>query len=461
MVKRYMIWWLLLALCSGACRKFVQVSDPSSSLGTAAVFSGDETATAALIGMYSRAMASPGAFLNGGNSIFPSLSADECKSTQSLSAMDAFTNNALISNNPYIATLYGSAYNAIYNANMLSDNLIGSKQVSPGVRRQILGEALFLRALVYSRLATLWGDVPLLTTTNADVNAIAPRMTLDSIYHQVMKDLQQADTLLDIAYVWSGKGVAERTRPNRWAARTLIARTTLNLRMWTEAETAASAVIDSGGYRLESSLDSVFLSVSREAIWQLQPVSNVMNSAEGYYYLPVDNVQAKPAYVLTPALLQAFEVGDKRRARWVGTKNINGIVYAYPAKYKIRTGPPYSEYNMVLRLAEVYLIRAEARTQQGDLIDAIKDLNVVRMRAGLAGLPDTLDQVHILAAIVQERRIELFAEWGHRWLDLKRWGMADAILSIEKPGWANYAKLYPMPLIDIQRNPYLMQNAGY
>jgi hypothetical protein len=461
MLKKYILWVMMTGMMLPGCRKFVQVGDPETSLGTATVFSGDETATAALMGMYSRAMTVQGSFFNGGNTFFPSLSADECIPTQSSPAIDAFSGNALASSNTYIAQLYSTAYNTIYNTNMLLENLDRSKQVTAGVRRQLTGEALFVRALVYSRLVVLWGGVPRVITTNADENAVMPKSIPDSIYSQVIKDLRGADSLLDPAYAWVGTGPSERSRPNRWAAKALAARTWLTMGAWVEAEVAATAVIDSGDYRLEASVDSVFLKGSREAILQLQPVSNSTNSAEGNYYLPPDNPQAKPPYALDSFLLAAFEPSDIRLARWVGTKIINGVTYAYPAKYKIRSGPPYREYEMVLRLAEVMLIRAEARAQQGKLDEAISDLNSIRSRAGLAGLSTGSTQADVLTAVAQERRIELFAEWGHRWADLKRWGQTDIVLAAEKTGWTPEAKLYPFPLSDVLRNHKLEQNSGY
>jgi hypothetical protein len=458
---KHIIWLLLPALCVAGCRKFVQVPDPDTLLGTSKVFSGDETATAALMGMYSRAVSLPGTFLNGGNTLYPSLSADECTPSFAIPAVEEFSDNALESGNSYITQLYGSAYNVIYNANIILENLEKSRAVSAGVRRQIMGEALFVRSLVYSRLVVLWGAVPLLTTTDADKNAVAPRSHPDSVYRQIINDLHIADSLLDTAYAWKGAGAVERTRPNRWAARALFARMSMYMGAWSTAAAAATAVIDSSGCRLEPSLDSVFLKDSREALWQLQPVSSSTNSAEGYYYLPADNPQARPSYILTTALMLSFETGDRRKSRWVGARTIGGIVYNYPAKYKTRTGPPYREYNMVLRLADVYLIRAEARARQDDLTGAIQDLNVVRGRAGLKGLSSSLSRDAVLAAVMQERRVELFAEWGHRWADLLRWGQADAVLSAEKPLWTANAKLYPLPLTDIQRNHALSQNPGY
>jgi hypothetical protein len=116
---------------------------------------------------------------------------------------------------------------------------------------------------------------------------------------------------------------------------------------------------------------------------------------------------------------------------------------------------------MVLRLAEQYLIRAEARAQQNNLAGAKDDVDAVRLRAGLPVLPDNLNRDEMLLAIEQERRIELFSEWGHRWFDLKRTGRALAVLSPLKAGITATDLLYPIPLDALKTNPNLVQNPGY
>ncbi len=119
---------------------------------------------------------------------------------------------------------------------------------------------------------------------------------------------------------------------------------------------------------------------------------------------------------------------------------------------------------MVLRLAEQYLIRAEARAETGDLTGALDDLNVIRSRAGLANSTAST-QEEILAAILHERQTELFTEWGHRWLDLKRTGNVDDVMptvAAEKGGsWETTDQFYPVPLSEIDRNPNLTQTPGY
>lgn len=121
-----------------------------------------------------------------------------------------------------------------------------------------------------------------------------------------------------------------------------------------------------------------------------------------------------------------------------------------------------SEYYTPLRLAEQYLIRAEARANQDNLNGAVDDLNVIRKRAVLTTLLNSLTQAQVLAAVAQENRIEFFAEWGHRWLDLKRTGQADAVLgSLKGSNWQTTDQLYPIPISEILRDPNLEQNPGY
>jgi hypothetical protein len=146
----------------------------------------------------------------------------------------------------------------------------------------------------------------------------------------------------------------------------------------------------------------------------------------------------------------------------VGVDVYAGTTYYFPYKYKIRTGyTPLNEYYTVLRLAEQYLIRAEARVYINDFAGAKADINTIRTRAGLSNTSAS-DKASLLLAIEQERRIELFVEWGHRWLDLKRTGRASAILApLKGADWQSTDILWPIPQSQINTNPSLIQNPGY
>lgn len=125
-------------------------------------------------------------------------------------------------------------------------------------------------------------------------------------------------------------------------------------------------------------------------------------------------------------------------------------------------GSPAGEYHIVFRLAEQYLIRAEARIQLGKITGAIQDLNKIRARAGLPPLSTSMTRDNAVAALEQERRIELFAEFGHRWLDLKRTNKVDQVIGALKPStWQPTAALWPVPQVQRRANPFLTQNKGY
>lgn len=454
--------FLALALIPCSCRKLLEVPTPQDEISAGEVFSNDTNALSALTGMYIQIMNNSRSLLNGGITLYGGLSSDELHNIDfplPNASLDAFRLNQLSPGNLLCDNLYTNAYNIIYTANSLIAGLAGATGVSAGMRSELRGEAEFVRALVYFYLVNLYGDVPLVTTTDFNVSSKIGRTPAAGVYAQIVADLQDAQTVLPVAYI-SSSAPGDRTRPNQAAARALLARVWLYQGNWAAAEQAADSVIANPLYLLEPSLDSVFLSTSREAIWQLQPVYDTIATAEGNLFLPRGG--SPPADTLTSWLQSSWEAGDLRRLHWTDSVPWRGAVYIYPYKYKqANDNAPDAEYNMVLRLAEVYLIRAEARAQQDYIGEAAADLNTVRFRAGL---PPTgaADQNGLLGAILQERRVELFAEWGHRWLDLKRTGQADAVLTSEKAEtWTGDAKLYPIPATELIYNPKLVQNPGY
>jgi hypothetical protein len=188
-----------------------------------------------------------------------------------------------------------------------------------------------------------------------------------------------------------------------------------------------------------------------------------------FFVIPTTGLSDPYPVYLSKNLLDSFETGDLRRTDWIG-KYTDPIVspnvdYFYAYKYKSATlNNPVTEYAVVLRLAEQYLIRAEARAQQNNVSGAEDDLNTIRTRAGL---PNTTayDKDTLLADILHERQVELFTEWGHRWFDLKRTGKVNALMSIVTPQkggtWNQNWQLYPVPQLELDRAPNLTQNTGY
>jgi hypothetical protein len=248
---------------------------------------------------------------------------------------------------------------------------------------------------------------------------------------------------------------------------------------YANAEAMATEVINKSSlYSTSISLNQVFLKNSKETIWALQPVSNGANTGEAELFVlrpgePTPN--SSHSTFLTSSFMSVFQQGDQRKFAWIGTMKTDNVNFPYPAKYKALTNEPLTEQSILLRLGEQYLIRAESRIKLNKIAEGIADLNVLRDRAidkaesdvnlRLKLLATSLSTEEAIAALNYERRVELFAENGHRWLDLKRTGQVNAVMSqatASKGGsWANYKALYPVPNEEILNNSKLSQNEGY
>ncbi len=463
------IFIALTGICS--CKKLVTVAPPTTEIESATVFSSDASASAAVSGIYSRMMSGNG-FASGGSgsmTFYGALSADELVNypPSSVSASYYFYGN----NIPATAAgptgaPWTEIYQYIYTANAAIEGLADSSSgVSSAVSRALTGECKFIRAFYYFYLTNLFGDVPLITTTDYTQNESAARTVQATVYTQIIADLVAAESLLNPDY--SAVQGGERVRPIKWAAAALLARTYLYTGDWVDAETQATLVINSGQYALLNDLTTVFLKNSEETIWSLRPVLPDENTPDALTFLltaapstAVNNV------TLLGKLLAAFEPGDKRRSTWVDSLTVSNVTYYFAYKYRagIAVNQPVTEYSMVLRFAEQYLIRAEARAEQNNLSGAALDLNAIRSRAGL-GATTAATQADLLTAILHERQAELFTEWGHRWLDIKRTNSVDSVMTVACPlkgaTWIPTAQLWPIPLTEIEADSKLTQNPGY
>jgi starch-binding outer membrane protein, SusD/RagB family len=446
---------LLIAFTAVSCKKFVEVPPGAGIIETAAVFSNDQTALSAVAGLHVRMRSLNNAMTNGGLSLYTSLSSDDLMPTSSVANTDAFYKNTLLSNNSVVySNFWIFSYRNIYQANAILEGLNQSVSFTDSVKKHMEGEVRLIRALHYFYLVNLFGKVPYITGTDYRENATKERTEVSTVYSELIKEVTRAEHLLPPYYL-----SANRARANQFMAAALLSRLYLNTGNYQAAADWATKVIDAGIYHLEDDLSSVFQAGSNEVIWQIS--SDVANTAEGMSFVPA-SATSRPNYALTASLLLSFEPNDKRKLSWTKTNINNGNAYTFPYKYKQRTSASITEYNVVCRLAELYLIRAEARTMLNDFTGALEDMNVIRERAGLDPISTIGNQQEFLIAIEKENRLEYFCEWGHRWLDLKRWGQADAILGLEKgANWQSTDVLYPIPFNELTYNLMLTQNPGY
>jgi len=456
LIRIYIRLFTLIAISTGilSCKKFVAVDPPKTAITSTELFSTEQGAISAVTGLYSQMSLANLNITNGGVTVYSGLSSDEIVNTSTNATFDQFKNNALASDNSVVSSRFWTpAYRIIYQANAILEGLLSSSTLSTPVKNQLKGEMLLVRALHYFYLVNCFGDVPFITITDYKVNGSYPRTGSANIYSSMISDLKEAQNLLQESYPTTTKG-----RPNKWTVTALLARIYLYQKDWANAEALASNIINSGKYNLVSNLTTVFTPSSQEVIWLLQRDNN--NTAEGITFVPTSST-ARPQFAITNSLLGSFEAADNRKNVWLQKNVVSGQTYYYPYKHKIRASTPITEYLVIFRLAEIYLIRAEAQANQNKLTQAESDLNLIRTRAGLTTISGT-NMAGLLNAIGHERQIELFAEWGHRWFDLKRTGSAEAVLSqLKGSNWQNTDQLYPLPFGELQVNPFLTQNPGY
>lgn len=449
---------LLSSLCVlNACSSFLEVDLPKSQLTNATVFDSYETANAALANIYAKIRDAGILSGTGGASSQMGSYADELIVYGNPSGPNMqFYNNALLPTMSAITEYWNNSYNQIYAANTLIAGVENSVSLTSNDKRQFTGEALFLRALVHFYLVNLFGDVPYIKTTDYELNRKVSRLSTNVVYENIIADLKNAQILLPETY-----SSAERSRVNRHVCKAFLARVYLYGKSYADAENEASAVLNQKAlFSLENDLTKTFLIPSKETILQLQSAVSGQNTKEAGIFIFVAGPPASLS--LTPNLINSFQTNDLRKANWIKsvTKGLDTWYHAF--KYKEQTNTAVSkEYSVLFRLAEQYLIRAEARAQQGNLTGAKEDLNMIRSRAGI-GNTTAATKEEILDAILKERRLELFTEHGHRFLDLKRFDKLDSQLSGLKLGWNSTDRLLPIPQNELNANPNLLpQNLGY
>ena len=453
----------LIIFLFSSCSKFVEVDAPINQLPAGSTFSNDVTATSAIVGIYSRLSQSP---LVQSITPYTGLYADEMVNYTPGLQSEFAASKLSRSSSPIInANFWNTSYQFIYACNVAIEQLGMSTSISSNTKAVLTGEARFIRAYIYLSLTGLFGDIPLPTGSNYELNSTLARSGRSEVMKLIISDLAKAGELLP------DRIDSEKIRANRWAAKALLARAYLYDQQFALAEVAATEVISSNRYQLNSDPARVFLKNSTEAILQLYPTQTNQNTPDGLTFLPATATET-PKYYLTNSLLNEIETGDLRGSAWIASRQFAGQTLYYPNKYKVLNSSNLTEYLMIVRLAELYLIRAGAYIHLGEIAKGVTDLNMLRKRSRMAPtaavpnpLPDiplAIDQAAAIRALEHERRIELMFEMGHRWFDLTYSKRSSAVLSLLKPStWAETAQLWPLPEEQLRLNPNLIQNPGY
>lgn len=377
--------------------------------------------------------------------IFSDLAADNLDHPADATAVEytQVDNNAILPENGSIDGIWTSAYEGINIANNVLEKVPDMADMTDAEKEKALGELYFIRALNHFNLTNYFGDIPLKTTPTVGTgNLDIARTTKADVYDQIIEDLTYAEQHLPAG--------GEKVRASKFAATALLARVYLYKGDYNLAITKATDVIDNGGYQIIPYQD-VFADGSGESIFEID-FTNLNRNRIAEYNFP-KTLNGRREVAPSPGLVNAIETDDARDT--VTLKYAGALAYAN--KYNdLSVG---ADNVIVLRLAEMYLIRAEATTRLEGDIDAIQDdINVIRTRATLDDTEaDTYAE--LLTAIERERRIE-FAFEGHRWFDLVRTGRAiDVLTNVSNLDQT----LFPIPLEEIQTNksPGMIQNHGY
>jgi hypothetical protein len=361
--------------------------------------------------------------------------------------------------NGYVQSAWTTIYKTISAANYILADVPGVTDplFTTATRNQYLGEAYFIRALAYFDLARGWGGVQIILkpSTSPTDNTGIPRSSLADTYAQVLKDLNAAEPLVPTA--------VNRNRVTQKTVWALKARLYLYTQQWALAEQYATQVIsDTQDYALVGPYSAFFANnavATKESVFELAYTASNTNGHSNWWLPPALGGRREwaPGSPLV-ALLNNPAIGGNRNALIAQTAPPGNLWYGQLYyRQPVGTDPAY-----VIRIAELYLIRSEARAEQGNILGAsgaLADLNAVRTRAGVPLNTTAANLADILQALENERQVEFPFE-ADRFFNLVRTGRAQAVLSLPD----THLYLFPIPYNETLVDPELAgsnRNPGY
>lgn len=386
--------------------------------------------------------------------------------------------------NTNVSRDWGYLYRAIGRANVVINNVekVSHPELSDQRKREIKGEASFIRAVMYFQAVQLWGDVPLqlkevTTVSAANLDSIFPqlypeRKPKEEVYAQIISDLGYARE--NVKTTQANKGFATKGAANAYLAKVYA---TMEPKDYGKVIQYSDAVIN-GGYSLLPEYDMLWDNEhenSTESIFEInyEGTSSNANWGAGMF----SGTEWKKFNIPTNDLARTFDSENDaiRKNSSIVFQNVSGLWsdanwpitnYPFINKYRIVTYPSSQNY-IFMRLADILLLKAEALNETGDVNGAAQLVNQIRTRVDLPNTTAT-NQEQMRLAIEKERRLELAFE-GHRWYDLKRTGRAMEVMnSMTGPEGNNFGYnltpnglFWPIPQSELDKNALLIQNPGY
>lgn len=362
----------------------------------------------------------------------------------------------ITSANSSVSTLWASIYNTVYISNFIIERLPDVPGVKTAERDRVLAVAHFLRGYAYFVALHTYGGVPQVLTTSIAENRNIARASVDEINSLILSDYNFAlGKLPDVA---SNPGYA-----GNHAVRCALAKFYLYNKDWPKAESYSNDVISSNKFKLDTLYQYIVTKdFPGESIFEVAYSISDDPGTDGNIGLNNLFEGRREIIPSNQVVLSLYsnESGNRRTNIEFNSANLTGTDNGWQvAKYGTKDEDNNNVY--VFRLAEQYLIRAEARNQQGNVTGAISDINALRSRAK-APLLSSATQSQMTTIIEDERKYELAFE-GHRWYDLVRTGRASQVMPLFNTNWKNTYELWPIPQREIQNNPSLVgnQNPGY
>lgn len=409
-----------------------------------------------------------------------------------------FQSWSILSNNGSIASMWFDRYKALADINLSIEKFPSIPTTSASERTQVnqyLGEAYALRAYIYLQLAQRYcpqysdankntPDLGLPLVTSYDIKALPARTTLVQTFDLIYSDIEQAKTLLS-----SKAGVQGATTFTIDAVRALEARAALTKGDYTKAYQAATAVIATGKYPLvntATALDAIWRTDAKnESVVQLFTSANEGTPTYSLYTsLSRANGKYTPDFIPSQWVVDLYEDNDIRKNIYLKelptafkTGNFTtALVNKYPIG-SYGSANSYVHAAKIFRVAELYLIAAEAAYKAGETTNAQNYLNLLR-RARISRATDITATGEALFEEIKNERIRELAFEGFRLDDLKRWG--DPVRRHDPQGGTNYITIqpaeqfyqlnkpatdfmfvWPIPLNDTDINKNIKQNPGY
>jgi starch-binding outer membrane protein, SusD/RagB family len=387
-------------------------------------------------------------------------------------------------------------YWTIFHANEVIAN-VPNIEMDAVLRDRIVGEAKFIRALLYFNLVNLYGNVPLVLTPPQPTDR-PPNATPAEVYAQIETDLQDAQAVLPASYPASDVG-----RATKGAALAMLGKAQLQQRKWATAAATLATVIAMPQYDLMPNYADNFTDKFEnnvESVFEVQfgDESQLSNGVNGQNYAKMIGAcqgaaGVQPSYCdgqptrwffnqFFPDTTNRLVYDPRLDATLFWNKPGGEDVYGTPftARYGLTSNAlwfkKWGEYYViedqnwdnpinyrVIRFADVLLMEAEALNESGQTAAAYPLVQRVRTRAGAGTVPAGMDQAAMRDYILHERLVELGLEQT-RWLDLQRHDMLNASLATHDPEFAAFparAVLLPIPQNEIDLNPNIKQNPGW